>query len=189
MVGVEAVEALFDETAAEFCEGIGGGGGVEESGEGWVGELEGEILDAAFELLAVEVAELFVEDAEAGGAVVEDAGVEDRLAEHIEGEFREARVCFVEVVGAEAGEEGEFAAVAAFDEIDEVVRVGVFAEFCGEEVFVEVGVADFVDICVEVEVAFVRAWEVDAVLEVDAVAVGVDGPALDSGEGVIARWV
>ena len=26
-------------------------------------------------------------------------------------------------------------------------------------------------------------------LEVDAVAVGVDGTALDSGEGVIARWV
>lgn len=147
--------------------------------ESWVAGEEGGCLVA--ERCSFEGGEVFAIESQRALAFVEDGGVKKGLEKPIVGNFREAGIALVEAVGAEADVEGGDAVGGAADEGEEVVGCAVESELRGVEVFEEKFVAEDGESGVEGVFGVEGFPERETLGEIDAEAVGIDGPTWDAG--------
>ena len=116
----------------------------------------------------------------AGLAVVEEPGLpENRLAFDVEGQIGEPLGEIEDVVKGFTGREGDRVIFIPLGQGEDIVRVGILPKFVGLKILEKARVTEFVDVNRRVDVL----GEIGAILQRDAVSVGID--LLARGVGLI----
>ena len=187
VVGVEAGETGLIQTRIKYADACGSlrrgnHGTLRQAQKRGVGRARSEWIAIdrtsaeqaqsaqALKLHLLVFADLFVVEAGGDGALMLNGAVPKRTADKIQGKLRKALRSTVEVIQLQPGHQGGDVGVAGLHEGDLIVRLRVGAELVEKEVFVEMDIAELVDIEVDVPRADIRARKVDAVLEIDFVA-------------------
>ena len=120
---------------------------------------------------------------------MQDWQAEERCAGLIIGDLWKARVGAVEVVDADSRQEGEQGTIGAAIERDRIVGSGIDGVAGGFEILQVVAVAEPGDVRIEPPVGVIGEIEFVAMLELDLVAIGIDGDARHSVSGGLGREI